>query len=131
MKRISKKTLGMIGTKQCKRCKLYFYPPHKETKLCVYCQGKSYPIKKLKCKVWDCNSLVGIKGGQGLCAKHYSKLIRWPKEKVKNMAENTGFKICKTYLICKKVFKPKSLFDFKRQKYCTNCSKALRKNGGN
>lgn len=121
--------LGLITLSICSRCHQYYLPSTKNQTNCTYCQGKSYPLKNLKCKVWNCSDKVGKKGGRGLCAKHYSQLVRWPREKIKLMQNRTGYKICKTFDKCEIIFKPKSKFHFYKQLYCENCREIRKKIG--
>lgn len=118
-----------LGYNKCKRCSQYFLPNTKNTTYCPFCQGKSYPLHKQTCKVWDCKELVGEHGGRGLCTKHYSQLIRWPREKIKLMQSRSGYKICETFEKCETVFRPKSKYHFARQKYCDKCRELRKKMG--
>ncbi len=122
MNRALKKKLGMLKTKRCSRCHEYFYPNTPRAKRCPYCVGKNYPLSKHKCRIWDCENLVG-KGKNGLCLSHYIKLVRNPKIKMQRALKRTGYKICQTYLKCEVFFVPKDKLHWGVQKYCPNCQK--------
>lgn len=122
------KRIGLIGYRVCKRCHEGYLPSHGSQKLCPYCQ--SHPVKRKSdqtCRVRECLEPVGKKGGFGFCERHYSQLIRWPREKARLAAKREGVVVCETFKHCQVFFKPTSRFHLKREKYCPNCRHSRKK----
>ena len=133
-KYITKRKLGMIGTKKCRRCRDYFYPSQGKQKFCHYCQGKSTikgrPMKTKFCRVFSCGKeRKPGEGARGLCKEHYNILIKNPattKRKRIKAAQgwlDKGARLCEMFKDCEVYFFSKARNQFGIQKICPTCAK--------